>query len=83
MTGAPAGARVNATLEISQTPNGPAMVSVPLTIESGGADRYVARGAVPLGALPPGDYIVRAMVGLEGHPMTRVTRTLRKAIPAK
>jgi VWFA-related protein len=83
MTGAPAGGRVNATLEISQTANGPAIVTVPLAIESGGADRYVARGAVPIGALAPGDYVVRAMVGLEGHPPTRVIRTLRKAIPAK
>jgi hypothetical protein len=35
------------------------------------------------GALLPGDYIVRAMVGLEGHPMTRVVRTLGKAVPVK
>jgi hypothetical protein len=38
----------------------------------------VATGAVPIGALPPGDYVVRAMVALEGHPATRVVRTLRK-----
>ena len=28
--------------------------------------------------LPPGDYIVRGVIGLEGHPPTRVVRTLRK-----
>jgi hypothetical protein len=82
MSGAPAGAKVTATLELANTANGPALVAVPLTIE-GGADRYVAKGALPIGALPPGDYIVRAMIGLDGHPMTRVVRTLRKAIPAK
>ncbi len=38
----------------------------------------IATGVVPIGTLPPGDYVVRAMIGLEGHAMTRVTRTLRK-----
>jgi VWFA-related protein len=81
MSGAPAGAKVAATLELSDTPNGPARVSVPLTIESGAANRYVGKGALPIGALPPGEYVVRAMVGLEGYPMTRVVRTLRKVLP--
>jgi VWFA-related protein len=80
LTGATPGARVGATLELSRTANGPALVTVPLAIESPSAGRYVATGAVPIGALPPGDYIVRAMVALEGHPATRVVRTLRKVI---
>lgn len=54
------------------------MVSLPLAIEAGGENRYIATGVVPIGTLPPGDYVVRAIVGLEGQPMTRVTRTLRK-----
>jgi VWFA-related protein len=83
MMGAAAGARVTATLELAETANGPALVSVPLTIESGGADRYIARGPVAIGAVPPGDYAIRAMVGLEGHPMTRVVRTLRKVVAAR
>ena len=78
MTGATPGARLGATLELSRTPNGPALVAVPLAIESPSAGRYVATGAVPIGALPPGDYVVRAIVALEGHPATRVVRTLRK-----
>lgn len=82
LEGAPAGARLSAALEVSQTLNGQALVTVPLTIENTGENRYTATGAVPLGALPAGDYIVRAMVGLEGHPMTRVVRTIRKAVPA-
>lgn len=83
MIGAAAGTKVSATLEVSHTPNGPAIISVPLAIESPAQDRYTARGAIPIGALPPGDYVVRAMVGVEGHPATRVVRTLRKAIPAE
>jgi hypothetical protein len=79
MYGGAAGTPVNATIEIARTLNGPAMLAVPLVIEVSSENRYVARGAVPIGSLPPGDYIVRALVALEGQPMTRVVRTLRKA----
>ena len=82
LEGAPSGARVNAALEISQTLNGPAVVSVPLAIDSTGENRYRAMGSVPIGALPPGDYVARAVIGLEGHPLTRVVRTIRKAATA-
>jgi hypothetical protein len=81
MAGAPAGAKVAATLELADTPNAPAKISVPLTIEAGAGGRYVAKGALPIGALPPGDYSVRAIVALDDHPPTRVVRTLRKATP--
>ena len=40
--------------------------------------RVVATGAVPLGALPPGDYVVRGIIKLEDGASGRVTRTLRK-----
>jgi VWFA-related protein len=77
--GAPAGAHVSAGLEIATTLNGPPLVRVPLAIEPSGQNRYVAKGALPIGSLPAGDYLVRVLVALEGYPMTRVTRTLRKA----
>lgn len=83
MTGAAVGAKVTATLELADAPNAPARIAVPLTIEAGASGRYVAKGALPIGAVPPGDYIVRAMIALDGHPPTRVIRTLRKATPAK
>jgi hypothetical protein len=82
LEGAAAGERVNAALEIAESMNGPAIVSVPLAIDPAGENRYRAMGSVPLGALPPGDYVARAMIGLEGHPMTRVSRTIRKAVMA-
>jgi hypothetical protein len=82
MAGAPVGAALTAaTLELADTANGPARITVPLTIEAGAAGRYVGKGALPIGTLPPGDYIARAIVGLEGHPPTRVLRTLRKVKP--
>jgi len=83
MSGAAPGTKVTATLELADAPNAPARLSVPLSIEAGASGRYVGKGALPIGALPPGDYVVRAMIGLDDHPPTRVIRTLRKAIPAK
>jgi hypothetical protein len=83
MSGASAGAKVTATLELADAPNAAARIAVPLAIDAGAAGRYVGRAALPIGALPAGDYIVRAVVALDDHPPTRVIRTLRKAIPAK
>lgn len=78
MDGAAAGTPISAVLELSRTMNGPALVTVPLAIEPRGPNQYVARGAVALATLTPGDYIVRAVVGVQGQPPTRVVRTLRK-----
>ncbi len=83
MYGGASGAKVTASLELSSTLNGPPLVTVPLAIQGVGENRYVAKGALPIGAVPPGDYIVRALVGLDGYPMTRVVRTLRKALVAR
>jgi VWFA-related protein len=83
MYGGNPGMKISSALEIARTLNGPAMAAAPFAIESGGADRYIATGAIPIGALPPGDYIVRALIGLEGQALTRVVRTLRKAAPPR
>lgn len=76
--GGAAGTRVTAVLEIARTLNGPALLTVPLALAPGD-NRHLATGAVPIGALQPGDYAVRAIVGVEGHPAGRVVRTLRKS----
>lgn len=78
MEGAAAGTPISAALELARTTNGPALLTLPLSIDSSGVNRYTARGALPLASLPPGDYVVRAIVGVQGHPPTRVVRTLRK-----
>lgn len=73
------GERISAIVEVAQNVDSPAMVSTPLIIEASGEDgRYLATGAVPIGALPAGDFVVRAVVGIEGQPAGRVLRTLRK-----
>ena len=88
LEGAPEGGRLSAALEVSQSLNGPPMVTVPLTIENSGANKYRAMGSVPLGALPAGDYIVRAIDRARGtsddasrpyHPQGGTGRPLRPA----
>lgn len=76
--GGKAGLPVSATFEISRTLNGAALVTVPGALGAVG-DHHGASGAIPIGGLPPGDYVVRAIIGVEGQPAGRVVRTLRKA----
>lgn len=75
--GAP-GLRMSATLEVARDPDGPALVTLPLALARADESRVVATGAVPLGALPPGDYVVRGVIRLEDGTTGRVMRTLRK-----
>ena len=65
--GGDAGAKVTATLELAATLNGPALVTVPLAIQGTGQNHYVAKGALPIGAVPPGDYIVLRAGGADLH----------------
>ncbi len=79
MYGVAPGTRLAAGVELAGSLNGPALVTLPMAIEAAGEARYTATGAVPIGSLPPGDYVVRAMIGIDGQAITRVVRTLRKA----
>jgi hypothetical protein len=72
------GQRLSATLEVSRTLDGPAMATLPLALSRADDTRVVATGAVPLGALAPGDYVVRGIIRLEDGTTGRVVRTLRK-----
>lgn len=75
---ATAGMRVSAVMEVARTVDGPPIVSSRLTLERAADERLVATGAVPIGALPAGDYVVRGTIGIEDGPSGRVMRTLRK-----
>ena len=73
------GQRVGAWLELAQTMDGPAFLMVPLVVEgTSEADKFKAMGAVPVGSLPAGDFIVRAVVQAEGAQPGQVVRTIRK-----
>ncbi len=77
--GGASGLRLVATLEVAAQTDGPALVTVPLALKRADASRVLATGPVPLGALPPGDYVVRGVVRLADGTSGRVMRTLRKA----
>jgi hypothetical protein len=77
--GAP-GLRMAATLDVARDPDGAPLVTLPLTLKRADDSRVVATGAVPLGALPPGDYVVRGIIKLEDGTTGRVMRTLRKVL---
>jgi VWFA-related protein len=78
--GTPPSGTLSMALELATTVDGPAIVRVPGTIVTTAAiDRRRATGVVPVGALKPGDYVVRAVVSLDGRPIGQLTRILRKA----
>jgi hypothetical protein len=78
--GGSAGMQISAELDIAMTVEGPALgkAEIKFAAVQGEPDRFTASGSFPLGSLQPGDYIVRAKVGLQGQPPGQVVRTLRK-----
>jgi hypothetical protein len=56
------------------------MFNVNATASPTGEDgKFVVTGTIPVGALKPGDYVIRAVVTVEGQGSGRVIRTLRKS----
>jgi hypothetical protein len=76
--GGTAGMRVSAAVEVARDVDGPALVTLPLALAGVDEGRVVAKGAVPIGALPAGDYVVRGVIRLEDGTTGRVARTVRK-----
>jgi hypothetical protein len=76
--GGTAGMRLSAGVEVARELDGPALVTLPLALAGVDEGRVVAKGAVPIGALPPGDYVVRGVIRLADGTTGRVSRTLRK-----
>jgi hypothetical protein len=50
----------------------------PIQAAPGEADKYIVGVTVPLADLPPGDYQVKAIVGVVGQPSGTVVGTIRK-----
>ena len=77
--GASAGESVGAVFELARSANGPALVTLRGTFAgTSDPDRFIATAALPIGALTPGDYVVRATVAAQGKAGGRVLRALRK-----
>ncbi len=72
------GQRLSAVLELARDLDGPAFSTMPLALTRADDARVVATGTIPLGALAPGDYVVRGIIRLEDGTTGRVLRTLRK-----
>jgi len=72
------GLPLSVRLEVARSVDGPAAIAQPLVLTRADQTRVVASGTVPIGALPPGDYVVRGIVRLESGETGRVIRTLRK-----
>jgi hypothetical protein len=73
------GTAVGVAFEIARTPNGPAIVTLPGAFAATNEpDRFTITAALPIGALAPGDYVVRATVAAQGQAGGRVLRPLRK-----
>jgi VWFA-related protein len=75
------GGQVALAFELATTLNGPALLAVPGVVSATTEnDKFIVNAAIPIGALPPGDFIVRAIVGLEDQPAGRVYRIFRKGL---
>jgi hypothetical protein len=71
--------QLSAGVEIAASPDGPALASD----KFGGSttkepDRFQLAVALSIASLAPGDYVVRAIIGVPGQPDTKILRTLRK-----
>ncbi|MFB3853913.1 MAG: hypothetical protein ACE148_08835 [Vicinamibacterales bacterium] len=77
--GGAAGMGLAAIIEVARTTDGQPIVTLPLSLSRAGEDRVSATTGIPIGALPPGDYIVRGVIQLQDGSQGRVQRTLRKA----
>ena len=77
--GGEVGSPVGAIIEVAGAHGGAPIVTNRLSLEAtSDQGRFRAAGALPIGALPPGDYIARAIVVVDGHPGGMVVRAFRK-----
>lgn len=73
------GAQLEALYELAGSADGPAFATLPVDVRPGASpDLRIVLGEIPLALLPPGDVVVRAIVGLSGQPPGTVVRTLRR-----
>jgi hypothetical protein len=79
--GVPRGGTVKVDLDVAQTPEGLALAIADTTVAPSkmAEDQRVAYGGFSIDSLPPGDYLMRAVVSLDGKPVGKVVRTLRKS----
>jgi len=62
------------SLELATEENGPALISAPAHLSDVADGQRSAQGAVSLSLVPPGHYVARAVVSVDGKPLGQVTR---------
>ena len=78
--GVPKGGTVTVDLDVATTANGAPLANAQTTVSPGKADDMrIAFGGFSIATLEPGDYQMRAVVSLDGKPVGKVVRTLRKS----
>jgi hypothetical protein len=78
--GVPKGATVTVELDVVQTAEGPQLATAQTQVAPGDSeDMRRAFGGFSIASLAPGDYLMRAVVNLDGKPVGKVVRTLRKS----
>jgi hypothetical protein len=78
--GVPKAGAITVDLDIVQTAEGAPLAMAQTTVGPGSAeDMRIAFGGFSIASLAPGDYQMRAIVSLDGKPVGKVVRTLRKS----
>ena len=73
------GQEVAVVFQVAKTLEGAALLEVPAALAATAQpDRFRATATLAIGAIPPGDYVVRAFVWLKDGKPGMVTRTMRK-----
>ena len=78
----PAGTNLTARLELTRGEAEPPMMALRAHVgPTSEPARRVISGTIAVGALPPGDYLVRLLVNVDDQPVMTAVRTLRRAKP--
>ena len=75
----PKNGAVTASLELAASADGPALADQPVPLTEGPRDDVrIAFSGFAIDNMPPGDLVMRVIVSLDGKPVGRAVRTLRK-----
>ena len=78
--GVPKGAAITGSIELAPSEDAPAIATTPATIQPTTAeDMRIAAGGFSIGALQPGDYVMRMIISIDGKVAGTAMRTLSKA----
>lgn len=71
---------IGVSIEIGETLDGPPLGTIPARVSAADdSGRHVVMALLPIGGLLPGEFLVRAVITIDGKPVGRVVRTLRKS----